>query len=75
MEEKTPKEKRRRRRRRRKLMQVYLVFIYKPKHKYDGFITEGHYESTPKVFRNVKDAETYCRNYKHATYIKAVKLR
>lgn len=52
----------------------YLVFMYQPKYKYDGFIIEGHYKAVPKVFCFLADARAFCKNYKHATYIRKVRL-
>ena len=54
---------------------VYLVFLYVPKHKYGDTIYEGHYEITPLVFEKYKDACKLYHSYKHAIYIKKVKLR
>lgn len=48
--------------------------MYKPKYKYGGFVYEGHYIHKPKVFAFLQDAKDFCKSYKHATYIRRVKL-
>lgn len=52
----------------------YLVYMYHPKHKYGDMIFNGYYDDTPKVFLNYKAALDFQKSYKHASYIKKVKL-
>lgn len=53
---------------------VYLVFMYQPAYKYDGYVNYGHYKSLPKVFNTYEGALRFHHNYKHASFIRKVKL-
>ena len=53
---------------------LFLVYIYRPKYKYGGFITEGHYCFTPKVFFTLSDAREFGHTCKHAYFIKKVRI-
>lgn len=53
---------------------IFAVFMYRPKFKYGGFITEGHYLSHPKLFATKVAAKRFMRTYKHASYLKRIKV-
>lgn len=56
-------------------MFVWLVYLYRSKYRWDGWVWEGHYEQPPKVFRNKKDAYIYGKSKRKVFYVLKVKLR
>lgn len=54
---------------------VYMLFLYEPKHKYNGFVYEGRYNPRPLIFENYDDARSYKKTYRHTSFIRRTKLR